>query len=371
MPSHPHRRLCSIAAISVAVLVAGGQARAQSAEAEQLFSDGTKLMADGKLAQACDAFAASNRVEARAGTLIQLGDCRERNHQLASAWSAYKDALGRVKDPRKRAYATGKIAALEPRMSYVTVQVADDNRIDGLTITRDGKPFDAALWNRALPLDGGDYVLVARAPGRVDWKTTAHVPVDGGKLAIQVPKLSASPVVATRPPPVTRPPAVATRPPVVETRPPPVVPAPVAPVAAPPPSPSPIVTAGPDPMPPPQGTFTKTRKLAVGLAAASVVSLAAGIALGVTATGKKDDAFKLCPDEHRPCGSADRANNLLSSSHTWATAANVGFGLALASGVAAGILWFTGAPHREAPARVSVVPSVTPDSVGLIGSVAW
>lgn len=360
MPSYPHRRLCSIAAISVAVLVAGGQARAQSAEAEQLFSDGTKLMADGKLAQACDAFAASNRVEPRAGTLIQLGDCRERNHQLASAWSAYKDVLGRVKDPRKRAYATGKIAALEPRMSYVTVQVADDNRIDGLTITRDGKPFDAALWNRALPLDGGDYVLVARAPGRVDWKTTAHVPVDGGKLAIQVPKLSEL---------GSRPPVVATRPPVVETRPPPVTRAPVAPVAAPPPSP--IMTAGPDPTLQPQGTFTKTRKLAVGLAGAGVVSLAAGIALGVTATGKKDDAFKLCPDANRPCGSAERANNLLSSSHTWATAANVGFGLALASGVAAGILWFTGAPRRETPARVSVVPSVTPDAVGLSGSVAW
>jgi len=47
-------------------------------------------MAEGKLAQACQAFEASNRVEPTAGTLILLGECREQNQQLASAWSAYK-----------------------------------------------------------------------------------------------------------------------------------------------------------------------------------------------------------------------------------------------------------------------------------------
>jgi len=45
----------------------------------------------------CEAFDASNRLEPRAGTLIALGDCREKNQQLASAWSAYKDALTRVR----------------------------------------------------------------------------------------------------------------------------------------------------------------------------------------------------------------------------------------------------------------------------------
>jgi hypothetical protein len=141
----------------------------------------------------------------------------------------------------------------------------------------------------------------------------------------------------------------------------------VAPVAPPP---SPIVTAEPEPLHP-QGTFTGRRKVAVALAGVSVASLAAGIVFGVTATGKKDDAFKLCPDANRPCGSAERANKLLSSSHSWATAANVGFGLALTSAVGAGILWFTGAPHGEAPARVSVAPSLTPDLIGVVGSGRW
>src|SRR5450432_1219815 len=88
--------LTSIAAISFAPT-----AYAQSAEAEQLFSDGDKDMKLGKLEQACDAFEASNRIETRAGTLIRLGQCREDLHELASAWSAYKDAVTRVKDPKK------------------------------------------------------------------------------------------------------------------------------------------------------------------------------------------------------------------------------------------------------------------------------
>src|SRR5206468_11468525 len=76
----------AVVAIAIAVLLAatGGRARAQSAEAEALFSDGDRPMTAGKLAEACDAFEASNRIEARAGTLIRLGECRAKNNQLAS-----------------------------------------------------------------------------------------------------------------------------------------------------------------------------------------------------------------------------------------------------------------------------------------------
>jgi hypothetical protein len=356
MQSRRPRRSRSIAATSAAlVTLACAQAHAQSAEAEKLFSDGTQLLADGKVAQACEAFAASNRAEPRAGTLIALGDCRERNHQLASAWSAFKDALGRVKDPRKKSYATTKVAALEPRLSYLTVQVSDDNHLEGLVVTRDGKPFDALLWNRALPLDGGDYALVARAPGHVDWRTTARVPVEGGKLTVAVPKLELvkARVAATRPEPV------APRP------------EPVKPAGPPPPvAPSTVVTAPPPAEAPRPGRFTSTRKLAVGLAGLGVASLAAGIVFGVTANNKKDEAFDLCSDPDRPCSSASAANDLISSSHTWATGANIAFGLAAASAAAATILWITGGPSHESH-RVSVAPSLTPGAAGVVGSFVW
>src|ERR1044071_2920592 len=159
------KRRLSIAETSAFIaLVSAGHAHAQSAEAESLFNDASKLMKQGDLARACEAFEASNRIEPRAGTLIRLGECREQNHQLASAWSAYKDALTRVKDRRKRALATARIAEIEQRLSYLKVSVAADGKLDGLVITRNGKPLDPTLWDRSLPVDGGEYVIVARAP---------------------------------------------------------------------------------------------------------------------------------------------------------------------------------------------------------------
>jgi hypothetical protein len=187
---------CLVLAVSV------GRAHAQNAEAEVLFTDANRLIAEGKLAEACDAFEASNRVEPGAGTLLALGQCREQNHQLASAWSAYKDALSRAKDSRKRDFATARIKALEPRLSYLTVSVPDDSRIDGLTLTRNGKSFDPALWSRALPVDGGVYLIAGNAPGRQPWQATAQVPADGAKISIEVPKLEElSKPLPPRPPP--------------------------------------------------------------------------------------------------------------------------------------------------------------------------
>src|SRR5262245_5891463 len=155
----PRGRL-SIAAISALCLVVGaGTARAQRSQAEALFDDGNRLMAEGKLSQACDAFDASNRLEPGAGILIRLGECREQNGQLASAWSAFQQALARVKDPRKRAFATARAAALEAKVSYLTVSVAPEVNVDGLVIARAGTPIEPAQWNRPLPVDGGSHLI--------------------------------------------------------------------------------------------------------------------------------------------------------------------------------------------------------------------
>jgi hypothetical protein len=172
----------------VAVAIAGGDANAQSAEAEALFQQGARSLADGKLVEACDALAASNRIEPRAGTLLLVGQCREKRDQLASAWSAYRDALTLARDPRKTALARAKVAELEPRLSYLTVSVSDEARIADLELSRDGRRLDPALWNRKLPVDGGDYVITGRAPGHQEWSAAAKVPIEGGNVVVEVPK---------------------------------------------------------------------------------------------------------------------------------------------------------------------------------------
>jgi len=336
MDPQPHRRRRrSIAKISaVCVLALARVALAQSAEAEAMFSDGERLMKDGKLDEACQAFEESNKLESRAGTLIMLGECREKNHQIASAWSAYKDALRRVKDPRKRVLAEQKVAELEPRLSYLTVSVSDESRVPELALTRNGTALDAALWNRALPVNGGDYVIAGRAPGHESWSTTVTVPVEGGKISVEVPRFKdLTKLQGTIPPPR-----------VVAHAPPP--------------------DRGPSLSP-----WSPKRRIAVALGVGGAVALGVGIAVGAIAQSKQHDASALCPDPAMPCASAASASQLNSQAHGLAIGADATFAIAAAAAAGAGVLWFTGKPER-AP-RAAIAPAISPRGAGLALEGTW
>lgn len=327
------RGLIGATSILLSILAAAGPARAQSARAEALFADGDRLMAESKLAPACDAFEASNLVEPRAGTLIRLGECREQNQQLASAWFAYKHALERVKDPRKREFAAAKVAALKPQLSYLTVSVSETSRIDGLTLTRSGTSLDPTLWNRPQPVDGGDYLITVRASDHEEWQTTVHVATARAKVNVDVPRLKE-----------------------------------LSEEISPMPSMSSSATKASTPTPAaPWGMLTTKRKIAIGVAGTSVISLVAGVVLGTSANHKQDDAFRLCPDPGTPCMQGDQANALIQSSHSRALGANVAFTLAAGAAITAGVLWFIGAPNAAAEdTRISVVPSMAPGGPSVI-----
>jgi hypothetical protein len=322
-------RVTRIAIAAAAVIVCSvitGTAHAQSAEAEALFGEGDKLMAAGKVAEACEAFDASNRIEARAGTLIRLGQCRERNHQLASAWSAYKDAQSRAKDPNKRRIAGGRIEAIEPRLSYLIVAVPERSRLDGLAITRNGKPVDPALWNRPVPIDGGDYAIGGKAPGHEDWTAQVSIPAEAGKVSVDVPRFQELVKPVDRGKPVD----------VVE---------PSSPVAA---------TSG-EIHDAPSGWFTGRRKLALGVGGVGVAAIVAGALLGAKAKGGQDDAHALCPDP-ASCPRAAQANALIEQARSNAQYANLSYGVGAVAVVGAAVLWFTGAP--PATRTISVIPRI-------------
>jgi len=323
----PRLGLPSIAAISLAVIVIvividSGTALAQSAAAEALFADGDRLLKEGKIAEACDALEASNRLEPRAGTLVNLGLCRERNGQLASAWSAFKDAATRAIDPKKKKTATDRIAAIEPRMSYLTISVADESRVEGLAVTRDGKPVDAALWNRAIPVDGGSSQISGRAPGHEEWSTTVEIPPERGKVSVEVPRFKEIAKLVT-PTIVPEPPAVDV--PQEQDR-------------------------GTTP-----GMFTGRRKIALGVAAVGVVAIGSGVVLGLQAKGLQDDAYALCP-EPLVCSSADEATSLMERGRTRALMANIGFGVGAGLAVGAVVLWFVGAPTSSSSSSIAIQP---------------
>src|SRR5262245_3279454 len=311
--------------LTIVVMVGVGLARpafAQSAEAEAMFNEGDKLLAAGKIAEACAAFEASNNIDPRAGTLIRLGECREANKQFASAWTAYRGGLARAKDPRKRDIAQAKVTALEPRLSHLTI-VVGTHKVEGLVILRDGKPQDPALWDRALPVDGGEYTIEVTAPGYETWKATITVPPEQSDSKIEVPALvrSATPVTPPKQQPTPG---------------------------------QPPVTEEDDERRPPPSLFTTKRKIALGAAGAGVASLAVGVVLGLRAKSKHDSAFDLCPNPASPCADAAKAESFAASSHTLGIGADVAFGVSALAAAGAAVLWFTGKPEVITPTRNGV-----------------
>lgn len=330
----PRSVAASIAAISAVafafLVISSAPAHAQNAAAASLFDDGERLMKEGKLAEACQAFEGSNRLEARAGTLINLGLCREQNNQLASAWSAFKDALTRVKDPKKQQLATEHANAIEPRLSYLTISVPDDSRVDGLALTRNSNAVDPVLWNRSIPVDGGTYVIAGHAPGHEEWSTTVVVPNEGGKISVEVPRFKDLTKLMT---PVATPPGT-----------PPKLEQPAPPVA----------------VDQPEGggsMFTTKRKIALGVGGVGLAAIGVGIVFGIQAQGDKDDAYKLCPDPATPCADGNKASALTNDGHSKALAADAAFGVGAAALIGAGVLWFLGAP-TDADHGVAVAPHV-------------
>jgi hypothetical protein len=191
-----------IAALLAGMFVGAPHARAQSTsvQAQSLFDEGRRLSKAGKLAEACAAFDSSQKLDPAISTLLNLADCREQNHQLATAWGAFVEAnrMARAANNAKLAkVASSHASKLEPRLSKLTITVPADHQVAGLEILRGGELVHPASWNHALPIDGGTYTISARAAGFTPWSTTRTIKNESDAQTVEVPKL-----VPARPPAV-------------------------------------------------------------------------------------------------------------------------------------------------------------------------
>lgn len=298
--------------------VAWGQA---SPQAEALFRDGKRLMKEGKLAEACGALEGSERAEHNVATVLSLADCREKNHQYAAAWALFLQADSQTRgDPAKATLNTTakrRARALEPRLSYLTINVPDESRIPELVVLRDGAPVDPAEWNRSIPADGGDHVVAGKAPGHESWSTTVTLAPEADKQAVEVPRFKALPEIVNKLHDAARP--------------------------------QPVVSA-PEPSP-----FTRRRKIAIGVAAGGAVLGVASVIVGASAQSLRDEAVSTCPPSACSPQDASSAQDKNDKAKSRAMIANVGFGvagLAIATGV---VLWLTGAPESS---RIAIAPQV-------------
>ena len=76
----------------VGLVMQAPAAFAQNAGAEALFREGRNLIKSGNLKAGCDKLEASEKLESSVGTLLNLGDCREKLGKLSSAWAAFRKA---------------------------------------------------------------------------------------------------------------------------------------------------------------------------------------------------------------------------------------------------------------------------------------
>ncbi len=173
-------------------------ARAQdnSAAVEALFGEGKRLASEGKYSEACPKFFASYSLEHRLGTLLNLADCYEKNHQLASAWARFVEArtLAQRSNQADRAeFAAQHAAELEPQLSKLTVNVLKPAA--GLEVKRDGVLVGDGAYGVAVAVDAGKYTIVASAPDRKPWtgEVTVGEGADQKMAAIEVPELVAAP----------------------------------------------------------------------------------------------------------------------------------------------------------------------------------
>ncbi|MCK6532420.1 MAG: PEGA domain-containing protein [Polyangiaceae bacterium] len=297
-----------------------------SALATELFNQGRELMAAGKAHEACPKLAESHRLDPGGGTVLNLGLCYEAIGKLASAYSAFNDALAMARrDDRddRITIATEHLASVEPRLSRLIIEVPPGLALAGMSVTRDGSEVARAAWGSAMPVDGGPHEVVVAAPGYRTWRATVEVKPESDKQTLVVPRLEAEP--RAEPPRSVI----------------------VAPVVAPVPDRPPRNR--------PHSDAQRTWGFIVG--GVGVIGVGAGTYLGVRALSKKDESEALC--KH---GCTVRGSELSREATTFADWSTASFGFGIAT-LGLGTYLVLSAPERP-----SVGLSLGPRGAGVRGS---
>jgi hypothetical protein len=179
-------------AMALAAPTAGATSPAEVALAQRFFDDARTLFGAGNFHEACAKFAASQKLDPREGTLMNLAICHEKEGKSASAWTEFNDAKAGARavghaDIDK--FASEHIARLTPSLSYLRITVSPEAHARGLTLKLDDANIQEVAWGTDVPIDPGPHTLQAIAPERVSWETKETVGQSGDHKVIDVPVL--------------------------------------------------------------------------------------------------------------------------------------------------------------------------------------
>jgi hypothetical protein len=184
-------------AILLIVLGIPGRAWAETsaddkALATVLFKEGRAMLAEGQISLACPKFEESHRLDPSGGTILNLALCHEQEGRLARSWSELNEAAAfarRDRRPDREAIAVEHARALEPRLSTLTIVVPESARTEALRVERDGREVGQASWSTAMPVDGGEHIVRATAPGKEPFAGTVVVAKEGDAQTVEIPPL--------------------------------------------------------------------------------------------------------------------------------------------------------------------------------------
>jgi len=333
-------RIAPSCIVAFAIMIATPlPASAQTAEAETLFREGKRLIKKGKIGEACEKFEASERLEPKVGTELNLANCREKNGQTASAWGMFALAAANAKRAGiedSAAEARKRVSALEKKLIYLTIAVPAESQFDDLVIKRNQTSLDRALWNQAVPVDPNEYTITAEGPDHKSWSVT--VAVKTKTKVIEVPKLEPTEHKTERKPDDT---AVSVEP-TKRTDP--------DDARTPPPK-----------RPEPPRKYKSTVILLGAIGAGSVVM---AIGFGLYANHDEGLSDMTCPPTMATCTDA-HAVDLNSTARTDGWIANISWGVGTVAVAGAVVAWWLGSPAQQSDA-VTVAPIVGRDRTGVV-----
>lgn len=172
--------------------------------AEILFQEGRALLEAGDYANACDKFEASHRLAHSVGALLNLGDCRERLGEIASAWAAFRGAATSARergDSIRQRFAEKRAQELRPRLSYLKFQVPPESRVDQLRIAWGDEIISTALWGVRIPANPGEHEIRISAPQHLSQVVRVTIREEAETQVVEIPVLERSPEPAPVPPP--------------------------------------------------------------------------------------------------------------------------------------------------------------------------
>ncbi|HTJ41820.1 MAG TPA: hypothetical protein VL463_06970 [Kofleriaceae bacterium] len=177
--------------IVIVVMLSASVAHADDkATADRLFDEGRAAMAANDYASACPKLEESQRLDPALGTLLNIGLCYEGQGRLASALAVWREAEDQARgagETKRATTAAEHIAALEPRVPTITVQVTSPS--PGMQVTIGGKPVASSAWGQPAPADPGDVAITATAPDAEPFATTISVK-ERDRAVVVVPALA-------------------------------------------------------------------------------------------------------------------------------------------------------------------------------------